>query len=142
DSLATATLAVNDPRVAEEWGLQRIQANTAWDTAQGSGVSVAVLDCGINSSHPDLAGRVSLQRNFTSSATMDDRCNHGTHVAGTIAAGTNNGIGVAGVAPGASLINGKVLDDTGSGFFSDIDNAIEWAVDSGAKVISMSLGAD
>jgi hypothetical protein len=63
-------------------------------------LKVAVLDCGIHASHPDLAGKVVLERNFTGSSTTDDRCNHGTHVAGTIGAVTNNAGGVAAVAPG------------------------------------------
>lgn len=142
DRVARATLVPNDPYYADEWGLAKIQAATAWDTAQGQGVKVAVLDCGIHATHPDLAGKVTLQQNFSTSSTTDDLCNHGTHVAGTIAAVTNNGIGVAAVAPAVTLLNGKVLDDSGSGFFSDIDTAIQWAADNGAKVISMSLGAD
>ncbi len=140
DAVAQADLAVNDPLVGQQWGLAKIQAPTAWDTTQGAGVKVAVLDCGIRTSHPDLSGKVVLERNFTASATADDRCNHGTHVAGTIAAATNNGVGVASVAPGAQLLNGKVLDDSGSGYFSDVDTAIRWAADNGARVINMSLG--
>ena len=101
-----------------------------------------MLDCGVHASHPDLAGRVVLEQNFTGAATTDDGCNHGTHVAGTIAAVMNNATGVVGVAPGASVLNGKVLDDTGSGFFSDIDRGIQWAADSGARVINLSINAD
>jgi thermitase len=142
DQVATISLAVDDPLLGQEWGLTKIGAPTAWDTAQGAGVTVAVLDCGIHTGHPDLVGRVVLQSNFTTAATTDDRCNHGTHVAGTIAALTNNGTGIAAVAPGVHLLNGKVLDDSGSGFFSDIDRAMQWAADNGARVISMSLGAD
>ncbi len=140
DPVASIDLTVNDPLFGSEWGLPKIQAPTAWDTSQGSGVKVAVLDCGIHASHPDLGSKVVLAQNFTTSTTTDDRCNHGTHVAGTIGAVTNNGIGVAAVAPQASLINGKVLNDTGHGFFSDIDTAIQWAADNGAKVINMSVG--
>src|SRR4029453_4067874 len=65
---------------------------------------------------------------------------HGTHVAGTIAALANNGIGIAGVAPRVQLLNGKVLDDSGSGYDSDIIEGINWAVAQGAHVINMSLG--
>jgi thermitase len=140
DVLASADLTVNDPQLGKEWALKTIQAATAWDTSQGSGVKVAVLDCGIDTGHPDLAGKTVLERNFTASPTTNDLCNHGTHVAGTIAANTDNSVGVAAVAPGAMVLNGKVLNDTGSGFFSSIDTAIQWAADNGAKVISMSLG--
>jgi thermitase len=141
DRVAHKGLVVNDPRLADEWGLAKIQAPTAWDTSQGDGVKVAVLDCGIHASHSDLSGKVTLSQDYTGSPFgTDDRCDHGTHVAGTIAAVTNNGVGVASVAPGASLINGKVLDDTGSGWFTDIDAGIVWAAENGAKVINMSLG--
>jgi thermitase len=141
DRVASVDLVVNDPLLRKEWGLRAIEAATAWDTSQANGVKVAVLDCGIHALHPDLAGKVVLEHNFTASPTTDDLCNHGTHVAGTVGAMTNNNVGVAGVAPGAALLNGKVLSDGGSGFFSSIDTAIEWAADNGAKVISMSLGA-
>ena len=140
DRVVHAHLAATDPLASQEWGLGTIAAPTAWDTTLGQGVNVAVLDCGIHASHPDLAGQVGLEQNFTAAATADDLCNHGTHVAGTIAAVLNNGIGVAGVAPAAHLLNGKVLDDSGSGFLSDIDTGIQWAADNGAKVINMSLG--
>jgi len=132
----------NDPYAAYAWGVTRIGANQVWGTSTGSGVKVAVLDCGIHGSHPDLAGQVVLDKNFTASATADDRCNHGTHVAGAIAALTNNGLGVPSVAPGVRLMNGKVLDDGGHGFSTDIENGISWAADNGARVINLSLGAD
>jgi thermitase len=141
DRVVHAHMAANDPLLPQQWDLATIAAPTAWDTSQGQGVTVAVLDCGIHASHPDLAGQVVLEANFSSSTTTDDLCNHGTHVAGTIAALTNNAIGVAGVAPAAHLLNGKVLDDSGSGWLSDIDTGIQWAADNGAKVINMSLGA-
>jgi thermitase len=142
DRIAHTTLSVNDPMLSSQWGLAQIQASNAWDVAQGAGVNVAILDCGVHASHPDLNGKVVLQQNFTAMATSDDLCNHGTHVAGTVAAVTNNATGVAGVAPGARIISGKVLDDSGNGFFSDIDRGIQWAADNGAKVINMSLAAD
>src|SRR5207244_8517949 len=99
DRTAHATLTVNDPLLSSEWGLSVIQAPTAWDTAQGAGVTVGVLDCGIHTSHPDLLGKVVLEHNFTATTSTDDLCNHGTHVTGTIAAVTNNATGIAGVAP-------------------------------------------
>src|SRR6185503_12697609 len=90
-----------------------------------------------------LAGKVVLARDFTDSASgSTDRHGHGSHVAGTVAANANNGIGVVGVAYAATLLNGKVLGDTGGGSFSSVANGIVWAADNGAKVISMSLGAD
>ena len=132
----------NDPYAAYAWGVTRIGANQVWGTSTGSGVKVAVLDCGIHGTHPDLAGQVVLEKNFTASATVDDRCNHGTHVAGAIAALTNNGLGVPSVAPGVRLMNGKVLDDAGHGFSADIENGMRWAADNGARVVNLSLGGD
>ncbi len=142
DRTAHVALAVNDPMLSSQWGLTQVQAPTAWDTSQGQGVTVAILDCGVHSSHPDLAGKVVLAENFTATSSTDDMCNHGTHVAGIVAAVTNNAQGVAGVAPGARLISGKVLDDSGNGFISDIDQGIQWAADNGARVINLSLTAE
>jgi len=145
----------NDTFFDKQWGLENIgqtingvagktdadiDAPTAWDTAQ-SGVKVAILDCGINESHPDLASKVVDRKDFTNSASgTNDIYGHGTHVAGIVAAVTNNSDGVAGVCPGCLLLNGKVLDDSGSGAYSWIANGIIWAADNGAKVINMSLG--
>ncbi len=142
DRIARADLAVNDPLLSQEWGLAKIQAPTAWDTSQAQGVKVAVLDCGIHATHPDLVGKVVLAADIALTGSTDDLCNHGTHVAGTIAANTNNATGVAAVAPAAQLLNGKVLGDNGSGFFSDVETGIVWAANNGAKVINLSLGAD
>jgi thermitase len=104
-----------DPKYGEEWNLPKIGAPTAWDRVGGAaGIKVAVLDTGI-ANHPDLTGRVTLAQDFTSSPSgSNDRNGHGTHVAGTIAANANNGMGVVGVAWNASILNGKVLGDTGS----------------------------
>jgi thermitase len=116
-----------------------IHAEQAWDTTQGNGVKVAILDTGINLNQPDLAGKVILQDSFVSN-TVEDGNGHGTHVAGILAADTNNSVGVAGTCPGCELMIGKVLDDTGSGTTSNAVAGIVWAANNGAKVISMSLG--
>jgi thermitase len=134
--------ATNDPYASFAWGVSRVGANQVWGTSTGSGIKVAVLDCGIHSAHPDLAGQVVLEKNFTASPTADDLCNHGTHVAGTIAALTNNGLGVPSIAPGVRLMDGKVADDTGHGFFTDFENGLRWAADNGARVVNLSLGAN
>ena len=120
----------------------QIGAPTAWEAGyDGDGVKVAVLDTGVDAEHPDLAGQVTDEQNFSESDTVQDGFGHGTHVAATIA-GTGAGSDALrrGVAPGAELISGKVLDDRGSGWESDIIEGMEWAVGSGADVVNMSLG--
>jgi thermitase len=118
-----------------------INIESAWDVTQGNGVKVAILDTGINLNQPDLSGKVVLQKSFVPNATsVEDGNGHGTHVAGILAADTNNGTGIAGTCPGCQLLVGKVLDDSGSGATSQATAGITWAADNGAKVISMSLG--
>jgi thermitase len=141
DYVARAIETPIDPGFGSQWGLTRIQASQAWDvTTSNSGVTIAILDTGIDASHEDLAAKVVAVQNFTTSGTADDNYGHGTHVAGIAAASTNNTVGVAGAGYSASLMNGKVLDDTGSGYYSWIISGIKWAADNGAEVINMSLG--
>ncbi len=133
----------NDPLFSLQWGMSTITAPAAWDVTHGSAaVKIAILDCGIHESHPDLAGKVVLRSDFSGSSGTDDFCDHGTHVAGIASANTNNTIGVAGVGFDTSLMNGKVLDDTGTGSESSVAQGIHWATDNGAKVINLSLGGD
>ncbi|MHC3814662.1 S8 family serine peptidase [Streptomyces sp. DT9] len=109
----------------------------------GSGVKVAVLDTGADADHPDLAGRITRTKVFVNGQDAEDRTGHGTHTASTIAGtGAASGGRYAGMAPGAGLLVGKVLGDDGSGTLSGIVSGMEWAVAEGAKVVSMSLGAD
>ncbi|MDG4824873.1 S8 family serine peptidase [Asanoa sp. WMMD1127] len=122
----------------------QIGAPAAWQRGlDGRGVTVAVLDTGVDATHPDLAGQVVEARNFSDSADAVDHHGHGTHVAATIAGtGQASGGSRKGIAYGANLLVGKVLDDNGSGYESQIIAGMQWAVDSGAKVVSMSLGGD
>lgn len=119
-----------------------IGAPTAWQQGHtGQGVKVAVLDTGISSTHPDLAGKVEASRNFSDAEDAEDRDGHGTHVASTISgSGAASGGVYRGVAPGVRLLNGKVLNDHGGGTDSSVIAGMEWAVQQGAKVINMSLG--
>ncbi|MEV4346860.1 S8 family serine peptidase [Actinoplanes sp. NPDC049596] len=122
----------------------QIGAPAAWAAGlDGRGVKVAVLDTGADASHPDLAGKIDEARDFSGSADTGDRFGHGTHVAATVA-GTGAGSGGLrkGVAPGARLLIGKVLDDSGSGYESGIIEGMEWATGQGARVVNMSLGGE
>ncbi len=125
------------------WGVDRIDAELA--TVKGAGVTVCVVDTGIDQDHPDLQTNIAGGKNFVAKGITvdpnkwDDDNGHGTHVAGTVAA-VDNSIGVVGVAPQASLLAAKVLNRQGSGYISDVIAGIEYCVMSGADVISMSLG--
>jgi thermitase len=141
DATAEVTDVPNDPSYSLQWGLSKIDAPDAWTADHGSSnVVVAVLDTGISLSHPDLASKIVGTVNFSSSSTADDVNGHGSHVAGIIAAATNNGVGVAGLGWNTDLLDVKVLDDGGSGLYSNIINGITWAADHGADVINLSLG--
>ena len=117
-----------------------IDAQGAWNVTTGNLVKVAVLDTGVDQAHPDLSSKIDSQKDFTGSGSVDDFYGHGTHVGGIVAAVTNNAIGVAGTCPECRLLNGKVLNDSGSGTYSWIASGITWAADNNAKVINMSLG--
>ncbi|MGC4831958.1 S8 family serine peptidase [Micromonospora arida] len=131
-------------RPALEHSVPQIGAPTAWAAGRdGAGVKVAVLDTGVDATHPDLAGRIAEAQDFSGSGSARDGHGHGTHVAATIAGSGAASDGLRkGVAPGARLLVGKVLDDGGSGYSSSIIAGMEWAAHSGAKVVSMSLGGD
>lgn len=168
----------NDANLSSQWHLDRtldssgatlvdINATTAWDTTQGeSSIIVAIIDTGIDSTHPDLRNQLwhntiegviadgvdndgngyiddAIGYDFVNrdiDPNDDDIDGHGTHVAGLIAAEGNNSIGTSGVAWKASLMSLKILDADGYGELSDELQAIRYAVDNGARIINMSLG--
>lgn len=153
----------NDPSFASLWGMTKIQAPSAWDLAQGNGVVVAVVDTGVDHTHPDLAANIWANPDEISGNGIDDDGNgyvddvhgwnfvsnsnapldghsHGTHVSGTIAAVGNNGLGVIGVAPLAKIMAVKGLGDDGSGYDTDLAQGIVYAADNGADIINMSWG--
>jgi len=121
-------------------GVKQVKAPSAWGTSKGKGIRVAVLDTGIDFNHPDLKDNYVEGVSFVKGAPtpMDDHY-HGTHCAGTIAAATK-GAGVIGVAPEASLYAVKVLDNHASGLFSWSIAGIEWCMQKGIHIVSMSLG--
>jgi serine protease len=139
--------APNDPLLPKQWGLEQIKASGAWSRgALGAGVTIAVVDTGVDLNHPDLQGQlvpgVDLVTDETCTPGAQDLNGHGTHVAGIAAAATNNGIGIAGTAPQAKVMPVRVLNAAGSGTASDISTGIRWAADHGAQVVNLSLGAD
>lgn len=117
-----------------------VDAVEAWTVTTGAGTKVAVLDSGVANDNPDITPKVVARANFTGGETGDDNYGHGTHVAGIVAATANNTSGVAGTCPGCTILDGKVLNDSGVGSTSGLANGINWAVSNGAKVINMSLG--
>lgn len=144
----------NDPMYPLQWHLDAINVPEAWMHTRGSGAVIAVIDTGVAykdlrfkqldaKAVPDLAGIEMVSgKTFVNNAIPDglDDHAHGTHVAGTIAQATDNGVGVAGVAHKAKIMPLKVLAGNGGGSVADISNAIRYAADQGAHVINMSLG--
>jgi subtilisin family serine protease len=141
DYVVTAQMTPDDPYYQYQWGLPAVNAPAAWETVTGSSdVTIAVLDTGIDASHPDFAGRIVAGYDFVNGdANPDDDHGHGTTVAGIAGANGNNSLGVAGVDWQARLMPVKVLSASGSGYLSDVAQGIVWATDHGAQVINMSL---
>ncbi|MFF0424771.1 S8 family serine peptidase [Streptomyces sp. NPDC004520] len=122
--------------------VRQIGADKAWESGfDGTGVKIAVLDTGVDKTHDDLRTQVVAEKNFSSAADAVDRVGHGTHVA-SIAVGTGamSGGRFKGVAPGAKVISGKVLDDEGYGDDSAVIAGMEWAAAEGADIVNLSLG--
>ncbi|MFH8796865.1 S8 family serine peptidase [Streptomyces sp. NPDC017941] len=122
----------------------QIGAPTMWRAGwTGKGVKVAVLDTGVDQTHPDLKGVEVLEKNFTDAPDAKDRMGHGTHVASTIAGtGAKSGGKYKGVAPGVRVLDGKVIsEEEGGGTDSSIAAGMQWAVDNDAKIVNMSLGS-
>jgi subtilisin family serine protease len=130
--------------VALEDSVPQIHAPETWAAGyNGAGTTVAVLDTGYDPTHPDLQDKVAESENFTPDATIVDGNGHGTHVASTVAGSGAASDGLRkGVAPGATLMVGKVLADEGYGEDSWVLAGMVWAVNHGADVVSMSLGGD
>lgn len=142
----------NDTYVGQQWNLQSLKlvgsAQSAWDVTHGSSsIVVGVIDSGIDSANPDLAGKIDSMADCstgtcTTVSSMTDSLTepHGTHVSGLIGAVTNNGQGIASSGFDTKVMMVKVADAGGQIMISNVINGIKWAADHGAKVINMSLG--
>lgn len=162
---ARAMFTPNDPLMVRQWALDMVNAYEAWDITRGNhSVVIAVLDTGIDWTHPDLAANMWTDEdgyhgyNFISNnrLPMDDNINsydengvwvpntytyHGTHVAGVASAVINNTVGIAGMAQ-AQLMAVKVMNESGEGTDTTVSSGIRWAVDHGADIVTMSLGVE
>lgn len=143
DAALDPSLYLNDPLFGNQWHLPQIGAPTAWDKRTGTGVVIAILDSGIDASHPDLSAQiVAGRKTFDNNDNTADINGHGTRVAGTAAAAGNNSIGLAGVSFGSKIMPIRVTDPTGLGWYSSMASGIIWAADNGARVANISyLGA-
>ena len=164
--ILSATDVPNDPHFTNQWGLEQINGPEAWSQQTGSpNVIVAVVDTGVEATHPALAANMWTNRGEIASNGIDDDKNgyvddvggwdvansdndpsdiqgHGTHVAGIAAATGNDGIGTSGTSWDASIMPVRALDDKGVGTTLGISKAINYAVNNGARVVNLSLGGD
>jgi subtilisin family serine protease len=142
DAVVRALWTPNDPFLGSQWALGRTRVPAAWDSARGAGTLVGVVDTGGELTHPDL-GRFPADPGYdfvNDDGDPTDDEGHGTGVTGVIAASADNGRGVAGVAPSASVIEAKALDATGSGYTSDVTAGVRYLAGRGARVVNLSLG--
>lgn len=123
------------------WGIDRIDAELAWAITTADPIKTAIVDTGIDVSHPDLKDNIKGGMSAVQyTASYNDDNGHGTHVAGIVAA-LDNTIGIIGVGPKINLYAVKVLDRRGSGYLSDVIEGLDWAINNGIQVVNMSLGA-
>ena len=144
DPVAAPDFAVNDPSFATQWHLTKIAAPTAWNTTLGdSTVIIAILDTGVNSLHADLKAKIVAGWNtYDNNSDTNDVYGHGTAVAGSAAASSNNGIGVAAPAANCKIMPMRISDKSGLGYGSTIASALTWAANHGARVANISFRMD
>lgn len=129
----------NDPYFGSQWHLGKVRSDSAWLMSAGQGVTIAILDTGVDGSHPDLRERMVAGYNFYSgNADSSDVYGHGTAVAGTAAATLNNGAGVASPAGQARIMPLRISAADGSATYSAMATALNWAADNGARIANIS----
>lgn len=134
-------LQTNDPLLGSQWHLSQVGAPAAWDAARGTGVTIAILDTGVDGAHPDLVDRLVAGWNiYDNNANTADVHGHGTAVAGSAAATMNNGSGVASVAGESRIMPVRISAPDGYAYWSTVAQGITWAADRGAKVANVSYG--
>ncbi len=140
-STRRAAYVPNDPFLARQWYVAQNRSFDAWLEVPPLGaVTVAVIDSGVDGTHPELQGRITAAKSFVRGSALVDTQGHGTFVAGLIAAKTNDGVGIAGLAPAAELLIAKVVAPDLAIPIEAEAKAIRWAVENGARVINMSFG--
>jgi len=139
DYIMHSSFTPNDPYYAQAWHLPKIGAPIAWDSSQGTGIVIAILDTGVDGSHPDLAARMVPGWNFyDNNSDTADVHGHGTIVAGAAAASSNNSLGVASVAAQSMIMPVRTASPSATVTGSAIASGLTWAVDNGARVANIS----
>ena len=140
DQIVQPSFTPNDPYYPNGWHLTKIGAPTAWNNSQGSNLTIAILDSGVDSSHPDLSSRIVPGWNFyDNNSNTTDVYGHGTKVAGVAAATSNNAIGVAGIAGQAKIMPIRVTNTSGTGYYSMMASGLTYAADRGIRIANMSF---
>jgi hypothetical protein len=134
-------LTPSDPLASKQWYIAKSRFYESWPTLPALfNVRVAVIDSGVDSNHPELAKKISDSKSFVGGSALQDASGHGTFVSGIIAAGLDNGIGIAGLAPSAELLVAKVVTSSREIPVEAEVKAIRWAVQRRARVINLSFG--
>lgn len=139
DYILHAEMTANDPYTSSEWHLAKMQVPSAWDISLGNGITVAILDTGVDATHPDLAGQLVPGWNmFDNNADTTDVYGHGTMVAGVVGAASNNTAGVSSIAWQSKIMPVRISGLDGMASISTIANGLMWAADHGARVANIS----